>query len=55
MLLPLDGGAEKRLVQGAARLYDVSVSADGKSLSYSENAGKQDLWVLENFLPTLAK
>ncbi|MEZ5398949.1 MAG: hypothetical protein R2729_04715 [Bryobacteraceae bacterium] len=50
-LLPLDGGPDRILVQSAGMLFDASISPDGKSLMYTESTSKNDLWVLENFLP----
>jgi Tol biopolymer transport system component len=50
-LLPLDGGPSRILVQSTGLLFDASVSPDGKSLAYTESTTKNDLWVLEEFLP----
>ncbi len=38
-------------MQSTGNLFDLSVSADGKNIAYTETTQKSDLWVLENFLP----
>lgn len=50
-LIPLDGGADRQLVQSAGMLRDVSISPDGRNITYTESTQKNDLWLLENFLP----
>jgi Tol biopolymer transport system component len=52
---PLDGGPSRQLVQSADILFDTSISPDGKSITYTESTIKNDLWVLENFLPAFWK
>jgi Tol biopolymer transport system component len=51
-IVPAGGGAPKQLTQNLeGRVFDVSLSPDGKQIGFSRWAGHNEIWAMENFLP----
>jgi Tol biopolymer transport system component len=51
-IVPAAGGTPKQLTQNLeGRVFDVSLSPDGKQIGFSRWAGRNEIWAMENFLP----
>ena len=51
-IVPASGGAPKQLGSDfRGRVFELSVSPDGKQLGFTLNTSRNELWALENFLP----
>jgi Tol biopolymer transport system component len=50
--VPASGGTPKQLGSDfRGRVFELSVSPDGKQLGFTLNTSRSELWALENFLP----
>jgi Tol biopolymer transport system component len=53
-LVPIDGGQPRKIDIGATQFETpVAVHPDGRQIAYTSGERKQEVWVLENFLPAL--
>jgi Tol biopolymer transport system component len=52
-VIPAAGGEPKKTGLSMSRLMHLRVSPDGRQIAFtaSEQPGKSELWVMENFLP----
>jgi Tol biopolymer transport system component len=51
-IVPASGGTPKQLGSDfRGRVFELSVSPDGKQLGFTLNTSRNELWALDNFLP----
>ena len=54
-IVPASGGTPKQLGNDfRGRVFELSISPDGKQLGFTLNTSRNELWALENFLPATA-
>jgi Tol biopolymer transport system component len=51
--IPLQGGEPRKLDLTAENMRELSVHPDGRRVVFTAGQDKQEVWVMENFLPTL--
>jgi Tol biopolymer transport system component len=51
LLVPVGGGQPRKIDVGALRFQNIQVNPDGRQVAYVSGEAKEELWVLENFLP----
>jgi Tol biopolymer transport system component len=52
-LIPLQGGEPRKLDLTAENMGEMSVHPDGRHIAFTAGQDKQEVWVMENFLPML--
>lgn len=50
-LIPVKGGEPRKLDLTAENMRELCVHPDGRRVAYTAGADKQEVWVMENFLP----
>jgi Tol biopolymer transport system component len=51
--VPIDGGQPRKIDMGVTNFGGFKVHPDGKQIAYLVGENKEEVWVLENFLPAL--
>jgi Tol biopolymer transport system component len=51
LLVPVAGGQPRKIDVGASHFQNIQVNPDGRQIAYVSGEAKEELWVLENFLP----
>jgi Tol biopolymer transport system component len=51
--IPLQGGEPRKLDLTAEYMRELSVHPDGRRIAFTAGQDKQEIWVMENFLPAL--
>jgi Tol biopolymer transport system component len=50
--VPVEGGEPQRLELGMEGLFELHLHPDGRQVAFDASSNKEEIWVMENFLPT---